>query len=55
MCMKLPEGGVEPVEMVFISFESDGEMIEVSGTRVIKCEHIEGTLIKRTVQVYCSV
>ena len=41
VCMELPEGGIEPVSMVSVSFEGIGEIV-VSNMQVLKCKVVEG-------------
>ena len=43
VCMDLPEGGIEPVNMITVDFIGEGQIV-VSNTTVIKCKIIEGTL-----------
>ena len=39
--MDLPDGGIEPVNMVSITFAGQGDIV-VSNTQVLKCKVVEG-------------
>ena len=44
VCMDLPEGGIEPVNMVSITFAGEGQIV-ISNTQVLKCKEVEGNLV----------
>ena len=59
VCMDLPEGGIEPVTMVSITFAGEGQIV-VSNTQVLKCKEVEGNIQCNTVHnqnrhmIYCN-
>ena len=44
ICMDLPEGGIEPVGVVSVTFSGEGQIV-VSNTTVLKCKIVEGNLV----------
>ena len=54
VCMDLPEGGIEPVNMITVDFIAEGQIV-VSNTTVIKCKILEGILLLYSIKCLKSI